>query len=108
MALPTLADIPVASELHKWLQYYCRLGYEVALSCRGPEDPDPRCQHLVARRQALSKVIRQHLEQHYWLEELQAQRLFAQWNREVFGQLLESDIMRHLDLDAALTESLPI
>ena len=106
MPPPTLSDLVPTFPLATWLRYYCRLGYEVALSCRGPEDPTPLCQHLAARRQALRAAAQQQLRLHYGLQEVQAQHLSTQWSHDLFAHLLQQDAMRQLDLEVALNEPL--
>jgi hypothetical protein len=107
MCLPTLRDLAPASDLHTWLRHYCRLGYEVTLACRGPQDPDPLCQRLAARREALCQALRQQLRRDYGLDEPQAERLLTQWSRQLFDQLLAQDAMRNLDLGTAFQAPLP-
>ena len=107
MLLPTFSDLPDTSPLATWLRYYCRLGYETALHCRGAEDPDAFCQLLVNRRLTLGLVGQRQLRLDYQLTEPQAQRLFTQWSRRLFSQLLTQDTMRQVDLEAALHEPLP-
>jgi hypothetical protein len=107
MLLPTLSDLPATSPLATWLRYYCRLGYEATLHCRGADDPDSFCQLLVNRRQTLSQLAQRQLQLDYQLNEPQAQRLFTQWSRRLFSQLLTQDVMRQVDLQAALHEPLP-
>lgn len=102
MRVPALSDIAPTSPLLIWVQHYCRLGYEVSLSCREPADPSPLCQRLVVRRQVLWEAMQQHLQHYYALSEPHAQRLFAQWGREVFAHLLAQGTMQQLSLETAL------